>query len=316
MQIYTTVIQLQPGFYILRHPGGTMPPLSIAATPTSKGEIHTLTAQAHRGMILENAADCIVMRVDRAPVELLIAAYASQGAAVAPAMKVDRIALGNPAAPVAPTAPAASAAPQKQIVIKDKGISLVGHVELLGDVVAGEGETLGRPNTPQRVEGFQIMWPDRPEGVDIAYNVAVEGLGTSPVVKSGQFAGTRREAKRIVETTFALIGPNAAQYQLAGTAYFSGGYQIPVSSGAALSGPSGMEHLTGLSISVTPAVRRAVPKAGNVWEASARTKVFTAKTAGLKKDPDAAEVKRKPASKTASKSTTSSSASTSRKKKA
>lgn len=275
-----------------------MPPLSITQTPGARGEIETLTARSGRGLVLENGTDCIVMRVSGMPVELLIAAYSRGTQAVVPALKVDRIALDVAAAPAAN----AVEAPQKKLVIKDKGISLVGHVELVGDTVAGDGEVLGNPASAHRIEGFQIMWPDRPEGVDLAYNVVVEGVGATPVVKTGQFTGTRREAKRITEVTLALIGPNASKYHLAGTAHFSGGFQIPLSSGVALSGPSGMEHLTGLGLRVASAVpaaasaARGAKKVTSLWEESPRTKVFSAKGATSKKQ---SVVAKKPSTKTA-----------------
>jgi len=292
MKVSTSVVQLQPGMYILRHPGGGMPPLSVTRTPGCRGECEVLTARPQRGTVLEDASDCIVMRVGAAPVNLLVAAFPINGAAVEPAIKVDRISLEAPAAPVA--APSAPAAPK--LVIKDKGISLVGHVELQGDVVASEGQLLGQSGTTRRIEGFQIMWPDRPEGVDLAYNVVIEGVGATPVVATGKFVGTRRQAKRITEATFALVGPNASRYQLDGTAHFSGGFQIPVSSGVALSGPSGMEHLTGLGLRVVPAAARAAAKPANVWEESPRTKVFSAKKAAPKTK---AATTKKPATKAA-----------------
>jgi hypothetical protein len=274
MQVFTSIVQLQPGLYVMRHPGGNMPPLSIAQSPRGKGEIEVLTAKPDRGMVLEDSSDCVVMRVSEASVELLVAAFSASGEGIVPSLKVDRIALDGPEpASVAPQ-PA-----QKQLVIKDKGISIVGHVEVLGDAVAGEGEWLGNPGSTRRVEGFQLMWPDRPEGVDLAYNVVVEGVGALPVVKTGQFSGTRREAKRITEVTFALVGPNASKYELSGVAHFSGGFQIPLSSGVALSGPSGMEHLTALGLRVVPVdAARTVKKTGGVWDESARTKVFSAKS--------------------------------------
>ena len=123
------------------------------------------------------------------------------------------------------------------------------------------------------------MWPDRPAGVDLAYNISVEGFGATPVVKTGKFCGTRGEARRITEVTFTLIVPAAENFKLDGLASFSGGFQIPVESGIPLGGPSGIEHLT--AISLRPVLDAAAQK--NPWNDTAKTKVFKAKAAVPKK---------------------------------
>lgn len=305
MQIFTSLVQLPPGLYVLRHPGKPMPPLSITEAPHSKAVIDVLTARSGRGLVLENGADCIVMRVANAPAELLVAAFASQQGAVEPAIKVDRIALDAPARPQPPQSPATPpvmqpatprAAPaQKQLVIKDKGISIVGHVERLGDVVAGEGEVFGDTAAMLRVGGFQVMWPDRPDGVDLAYTVAFEGGTTVPAVRTGQFVGVRRDPRRITEVSFALIGPNAARYQLEGLAHFSGGYQVPLRTGVAQGGPSGLEHLTALALRVVAA--STAPIAAQAG--APRTKAVASQGAAPAQRAAKAEVKSKPAQKAA-----------------
>lgn len=270
MKIVNSIIVLQPGMYILRHPKGGLPPLSVSRTPASAGKLETLSTTQTQGAILRDGADCIVMHVTDAPVELLVSAYLPSAHAVAPVIKIDEIALdaANPAAP----------APSKQaIAISGKGLSIIGHIERIGDMVAGEGQRLGEADSPLRLEGFQVMWPDRPEGVDLTYGIAVEGAGTLPTAKIGKFCGSRGEARRITEVTFALVGSQAAQFELDGTAYFSGGFQIPISSGMALSGPSGLEHLTSLSLRVL-AIRQTQRKTKNPWDDSSQTKIFKAKT--------------------------------------
>lgn len=142
-------------------------------------------------------------------------------------------------------------------------------------MVAAEGELLGDENSSFRLEGFQLMWPDKPQGVDVAYNISVEGFGATPVVKTGNFCGTRGEARRITEVTFTLVGPDADKYELNGTACFSGGFKLPVESGIPLGGPSGLEHLT--AITLRPVV--AGGKKKNPWAEPGKTKVFKSKAA-------------------------------------
>lgn len=272
--------------YILRHPKQGMAPLSVARAPGAPGEgkMDTLGTSGTHNTLLRDGSDCIVVHISEGPVSLLVTAFLEQKGDPVPALRVDQIGLDRPgagpalamtqqAAPrpaprqIQPAAPAA-----KAIEIGASGITLIGHVEREGDVVAAPGEVLGDPASLLRLEGFQVMWPDRPEGVDLAYNIVVEGGGALPMVKSGKFCGTRGEARRIIAVTFALIGPQASHWRLDGTVYFSGGFQVPLQSAVPLSGPSGLEHLTAVNLSATldeqPGAQR------NPWQESASTKVF------------------------------------------
>lgn len=295
MDIVSSLLVLKPGMYILRHPKNSPAPLSVTRAPgQSNGKLEVMGTPGTHGTLLRGGADCIIAHVSEQPVELLVSAVLPVKGVPVPALRVDQVALDQPL-----TAPAPAAAlPQAggQITVPGQGLSVIGHVERQGDVLAPAGAVLGNPASTLRVEGFQLMWPDRPEGVDIAYNISVEGAGAMPAVKTGKFCGTRGQARRITEVTFALIGPQAHQYTLEGTAFFSGGFRVPVESGHALGGPSGLEHLTALRLDVQ---RAPAPAAGaNPWDESPRTKVFKGKgVAGTPAKPAAkpAVVKKTPA---------------------
>jgi hypothetical protein len=268
--------------YILRHPKQDMAPLSIARAPGAPGEgkMETLGTAGTHNSLLRDGSDCIVVHISEGPVTLLVTAFLEQQGDPVPALRVDQIGLDRPgaAAPARMPQPAAARPilpnPQaaKGIEIGASGITLIGHVERDGDVVAAPGELLGDPASQLRLEGFQVMWPDRPDGVDLAYNIVVEGGGALPMVKSGKFCGTRGEARRIIAVTFALIGPRASQWRLDGTVYFSGGFQVPLQSAVPLSGPSGLEHLTAVNLSATLDEQTGAQR--NPWQESASTKVF------------------------------------------
>lgn len=284
MEITGSTVLLQPGMYILRHPKQGLAPLSIARAPGAPGEgkLQTLGTPGTHDALLRDGSDCIVVHISEGPVSLLVTAFLENKGDTVPALRVDQIGLDRPdsaaVAPLPPERAAAAgrpimaAAPPKSLDIGAHGISLIGHVERNGDVVAAPGELLGDPASLLRLEGFQVMWPDRPEGVDLAYNIVVEGGGALPMVKSGKFCGTRGEARRIIAVTFALIGPRASDWRLDGTAYFSGGYQVPLQSAVALSGPSGLEHLTAVNLSATLDEQAGAQR--NPWQESASTKVF------------------------------------------
>lgn len=288
MHIASSLLILPPGMYVLRHPKAGLPALSVARAPAStdahNGKLELLSTPRTHGSILRDGADCIVMHVSEAPVELVVSAYLAQPGTTIPALKVDRIALDTDAAVARAEAPATG----RPIVVSEHGISLVGHIERTGDVVAGEHQRLGDPSTTLRIEGFQVEWPDRPEGVDLAYSIAVEGVGALPMATTGSFCGTRGQARRITEVTFVLVGPNAAQYELEGSACFTGGFVMPLAAGMPSSGPSGLEHLTSLSVQARKAGPEAKP-AVNPWDESATTKVFKSPRTVRKKPPSKSE---------------------------
>lgn len=278
MEMKSSLVTLQPGMYILRHPKGGLPALSIARAPGGTGRYEILATPRTQGSVLRDGSDCIVMRVFEGPVEILVTAYVAHVGIAAPALRVDQIGLdAEPAAAPASPVAAPATATRKPIEIAAQGISIIGHIERLGDVVVSEGKPLGQPGSDLRLEGFQVMWPDKPAGVDLAYGLTVEGAEPGPMVATGQFCGTRNMARRITEVTFALTGAQANQFQLEGLAHFSGGFRAPIASGVALSGPSGLEHLTSISlrtVAVPPGSKNTV----NPWSASPQTQVFKAKT--------------------------------------
>ena len=287
MILKNSVVKLMPGMYILRHPKGGLAPISVGralggADCVGRAEA-VFTAKTH-GTILRDGSDCIVMHISVAPVELLVTAYLASEDDATPARRVDQIGLdAEPssaavlAVPKAEMASPAATSAKAPFEIAAKGISMIGHIERTGDSLAGVGQTLGDPKKVFRLEGFQIMWPDRPEGVDLAYTAAIEGQGTLPAVASGNFCGTRAHGQRITEVTISLVGPAAKKYQLEGVTHFSGGFQVPMASGLAMGGPSGLEHLTGIAVSVVPA-KHPNGKPKSPWDDSARTKVLKAKT--------------------------------------
>jgi len=274
-EIKNSIVTLQPGVYIFRHSKDVLAPLSISRAPSQSvdaGKIESLSTPKTQGEVLYDGSDCIVMRISEASVNLLVTAYLAQASDPVPSLKIDQIVLDSESSQIQiPT----SKTPGPVIEINDKGLSIIGHIELTGNVVACANQWLGDPKGNLRLEGFQVMWPDRPEGVDLAYSVSLEGLGSTPIVNSGNFCGKRHEARRITELMFALIGPQAKQFELKGAAYFSGGFQMSLLSGMALSGPSGLEHLVAINLSINPA-SQPQKNVKNPWEESSQTTIFKA----------------------------------------
>nr|WP_315472197.1 hypothetical protein [uncultured Undibacterium sp.] len=273
MYIKNSLLRLQPGIHILRHPKGGAP-LTVSRSignAICTGELEIISTEKTQGSILRDGSDCIVLLVKRAPVEMLISAYLASAEELMPTLRVDMVSLDPEAS--ASVAPSSEAKPAT-FNISEKGISLIGHIENVGDVAVSDGALLGDPSKQFRLEGFQVMWPDKPAKVDISCQVSVEGVGDLPSVNVGNFCGTRGEARRITDVTFSLVGTDAAKFQLLGTAHFSGGFQVPISSGLTLSGPSGFEHLACLSLQVVVASKKTAGT--SAWLDSSKTKTFKA----------------------------------------
>ena len=233
--------------YILRHPAGNLGPLSVARAPGGAGKLERLATPGPDGTLLRVGADCIDLHITDAPVTLVVTAFLPHAGAPVPALRVDQVGL----APAHEPQPA-SAAP---IVISQRGLSLIGEVDTLGLAVAAPGAILGRPADCLPLAGFQLMWPDQPADVELSYGVTMEDSSPTPMVSTGAFCGVRGGRGRITACRFSLSGPGAATCRLEGSAWFSGGFTTPVVAGALIRGPSGLEHLTGLSLkAVAPQV--------------------------------------------------------------
>lgn len=284
MEMQHSTITLQPGIYILRHPQGGAP-MSVGraiGAAECEGRIEAMFTPGTHGTLLRSSADCIILQVFDAPVALLISSYLEKAGDKAPSLKVDKVAL-DVAQSLASKAAVQAPHRERVIEIVPQGITVIGHIERTGDVVAGPATRLGDPANGLRLEGFQVMWPDKPTGVDIVYAISVEGHGKTEAVRTGNFAGTRGQGRRITELVFSLEGANAGQYALAGEVCFSGGFKVPIEAGAALSGPSGLEHLASLMLLVNPAPQKA-KKTPNPWENPSKTKVLKSKKPTPKKN--------------------------------
>jgi hypothetical protein len=75
--ISSSSINLNPGAYILRHPGNGLAPLALARSPSAvnnDGKLQTIATAGDLGMLLRDASDCVMLLVSGGPVELLVSA--------------------------------------------------------------------------------------------------------------------------------------------------------------------------------------------------------------------------------------------------
>lgn len=264
----SNTLQLKPGMYTARlQQVQTMIAIGLAPQATS-GTVDFFCSDSVNNNTLQSKHDCIVIRISNNNATLLITGGDAKDLL---SLKVDKISelkgaestyieplpsLDNEQVDNTTTftpqivrqpAPQASAkvAPQKA-----EKISLLGHIEWKGDVKKAVGERLGDPQTNKRLEGFAIEWRDKPEGVDIAYSCTVQGMGRSPVLLSGDFAGTKARNAAIVGVSISLIGKNSTKYVLEGSAFFAGVDPQELRPEIECKGPTGQEQLVSLEIKV------------------------------------------------------------------
>lgn len=265
LEITSTLKLLEPGMYIFRYasklPEGEMICFTLQATPLGKGMVDFFPAEGVSRNTLAKLGDCIVGRVKGAATAVLVTEYRQTGNPSLKAdLRVDRIDTSEAiisSQPKQPTQPAEA-----------YDLVIAGHIERIGDTVAQDG-WLGAPSAKSRIEGFVIEWPDRPEGVDIAYQCHVAGIGQQPPTLSGGYIGSRRQKAPITAVAFALVGPSAEKYRLDGTVVFAGGAVYPVIPGEELRGPTGREQLVAMQLCVFPSSSRqeiAAPRSKSPWD--------------------------------------------------
>lgn len=133
-------------------------------------------------------------------------------------------------------------------------LSVLAHVSRRGDVTAQAGQWVCGPDAPLAIEGLELVWPDKPEGVDIltAAVINMRGRRVQPPAKIGQFVGTRQKAAPIVGLTLNLTGALAHRYVLQVEALFLGGSLVSRTGVfVELAGDTGFEPLVGLKLSVS-----------------------------------------------------------------
>lgn len=132
-------------------------------------------------------------------------------------------------------------------------LEIVAHVAMRGDMVVPAGEWICGPQLPMAIEGIKLNWYNKPSGVDIITSGAIMSRGRVVLTPAGTgvFVGTRGKSAPLVGLGLALTGPLAEAYTLICEAFFLGA-SLCSRQGISvdLSGPTGLEPLVGLRLSL------------------------------------------------------------------
>lgn len=294
LKITTRVVMLTPGLYTFRYAtqsDSSQPPVPVTLQPAplGSGSVDFFPAEGVSRQTLRTFGDCIVARVQRAEIGILIAQYhvPSAHGVQDVDIRIDQIDtsgrfLGGSAASAAPagaTRPSGlepTRPTQSAVDAQPERLELLGHVQYRGDVRVTDG-WLGDPNGQARIEGFAVEWKDRPKDVDLVYTCQVRGFGQTPSLGSGNFAGTRQKAAPITGVSMSLMGPGANDYTLTGELVFAGAAPLTIVNGARLAGPTGNEHLTAMRVRIARKQGQGeatVPRSPSPWDDPTVTQIF------------------------------------------
>lgn len=270
--IHSRIASLEVGMYLFRlvadaaSEAATKTFLSLNQSPIGKGAVDFFPGEGISRNTLSKPGDCVVVRVKGGSAGVLITEYKPERETRPVQLRIDRIEAGPK---IEGTPKPSSTVPREDNVL----LKLLGHIERRGDVSVTD-EWLGDPTSAARIEGFSIDWAgNKPEGVELAYLCRVAKGSDPAIAMTGQYVGTRRQAKPITAVAFALTGIKAADYELSGQAVFAGQAPMAIAPDKELSGPAATEQLVALRVIVKHKAAQVSPPA-SPWDDAATTQIF------------------------------------------
>jgi hypothetical protein len=257
----TRLLTLEPGMYILRYasqlPDTEVCLISLQQAPLGRGTVDFFPGETVVRNTLAKLGDCIVARVKNGSGTLLVTEYQSKANGVIRTvdLRIDRIDSSAGIMRVETAKVVANTHSSSPKFIKKESahplaLPLIGYLECQGDV--SSNEWLGDPGQDSSIKGFAILWPNKPQGVDIAYSCKLSGVA-QPTVLSGQFVGSRQKPKALISAiTLALVGPKREEFSLDAQVVFLGMAPQALLSGQEVSAPNGQSRLVAIRVSIVP----------------------------------------------------------------
>jgi hypothetical protein len=287
------IVDVDKGLVIVRYATAAdeirPPKIEVLVNPKDEKHIEIISNPLHSEAVLWQPGACLVVRAMQ-PGKLLVEVVPDDDdGSTAATVKVEMLSQGEASeARLAPQAPAAAAAvgigssPGAKSHIDLDRLKIIGHVAGIGDVTARADEWLAGPSAPARIEGLSIVWPGKPDDLDIRYCVklarphAVSGR----MMGLGAYAGTRGRALPIVSIRLELSGANVSGFRLVSEAAFLGA-PIARTSGKQIemSGPTGREPLVGFRLRLDEINIPLQPVLTHAARSQGRVRVFRSRAA-------------------------------------
>jgi hypothetical protein len=220
------------------------PKVEVLVNPRDHKHVEIVSNPSHSDAVLWQPGSCLVVRATR-PGQLLVDVIPlDDGGSSAATVKVESLGQGESTAARLPVPAALKNTDSDRLRI-------IGHVAGIGDVTAHADEWIAGPAAPARIEGLSMVWPGKPDNLELRYAVrlARPHALSGKMMPLGSYAGTRGHALPIVAIALEISGAAAADFQLFAEAAFLGA-PIARTSGKRIevSGPTGREPLVGFRI--------------------------------------------------------------------
>ena len=244
------------GLFVLRYASSTAganPPV-VTVSAEADNRIEVVTPSGAKIGIMSAPGEALVIRAMQKGNLVVRMAASLPGGSNHAHLVLERISASAPPArsTMASTSNVLDITPRNPL-----DISILAHVARRGDVIEKQGEWICGPNLPMAIEGLEVRWPGKPAGLDIlisGWHLAGGRKRALDKVPSGAFLGSRGKASPFTALSVAIAGPSASAFMLKCEALFLG-TQVLRKSGLSidLSGPTGLEPLVGLRLSLVPA---------------------------------------------------------------
>ena len=198
---------------------GGLPGVRVTPAPMA-GETLTISSFRADGW-LAGSGDAALVRVHRAPAQVLVTVYQRANAPeAAPRLQVMRLANAPAEAAQATAAP-----------IAPEPMDVLAHIQTRGDVGAKFNNWLGEPGSGHWIEGIAVAAPEGISAEDLSYQGVLGRGWLSPWVDAGNYCGSRGMALPLIGLRVRLQGEAAEQFDLKVEASFVDGARIgPVGS--------------------------------------------------------------------------------------
>jgi hypothetical protein len=295
------VVDVDKGLVIVRYATAAdevrPPKIEVLVNPKDEKHIEIISNPLHSEAVLWQPGACLVVRAMQ-PGKLFVEVIpVDDDGSTAATVKVEMLSQGETSgARLSPSATGAAVgtgySPGAKSHIDLDRLKIIGHVAGIGDVTARADEWVAGPSAPARIEGLSIVWPGKPDDLDIRYCVklarphAVSGR----MMGLGAYAGTRGRALPIVGIRLEMSGAAASSFRLVSEAAFLGA-PIARTSGKQIemSGPTGREPLVGFRLRLDEINIPLQPVLTPAARSQGRVRVFRSRAAEsqLHSDPQA-----------------------------
>jgi hypothetical protein len=222
------ILDFEPGLYSVEilsaettraREGLVLPCLKLEPiTPFSPGAGRAFVAALSEGGVLAPGAHPTYVRAEGGKASVLLTIYKVAGARVAPELRVRMI---GPAAelplPKPSIVPAPAAADSKSVPL-----TVIAHIERMGDVVGKSGEWVGKPGSGAAIEGFMIKPGGELRDEDIEYQAVLGPEWNTPWMRGGEFCGSRGMSLHFLGLRIRLIGRASKRFSCTYRASFVG----------------------------------------------------------------------------------------------